>query len=56
MKHATSRAIVFIMVIFALIVVINDIKSQRLEELQSQQVEIKKLEKPGLAISELEED
>jgi len=56
MKHATSRAIVFMMVIITLIVVINDIKSQRLEELKSQQVEIKKLEKPGLAISEQEEE
>lgn len=56
MKHATSRAIVFVLVIFALIVVINDIKSQRFENIQNEQVEVNQPDKSGLAVSQMEEE
>jgi len=56
MKDATSRAIVFVMVIIALIVVVNDIKRRGHQESQSNQVENQDFEKSNLAISEIDEE
>ncbi len=56
MNDATSRAIVFALVIIACLVVIYDIRKQGLKEMQSQQVEVYQPKPSSLAVSELEEN
>ncbi|MEM6517021.1 MAG: hypothetical protein AAF688_12620 [Bacteroidota bacterium] len=56
MKDVNSRAIVFVMVIIAIIVVANDIKKQGLREEQASLLQVQDVENPNLAISEVEDE
>lgn len=56
MKDAASRAVVFVMVIIAIIVVVNDIKRQGVNQRLVEQAEIQDFENSNIAVSEIEEE